>query len=421
MKYTTQLKYLFVTCSTGIEKLLCNELNSLGFQVLSTAKRGVIIQGSDNLFSDVFRVNYLSRLATRVLLPLKEFNRIKGNDDLYQGIRGMDWKRFFPNQSVTFSIDSNIHHNAFNNSQYVSQLIKDGIVDNLRDKTGNRPNVDTKNPNFLLNLFLTENQSTIYFDTSTEPLFKRGYRSSTGEAPLHENLAAAMLHFSNWHESCKNVLSRNSSRSREVLYDPCCGSATLLIEAALMATNTPPSFFRKNWAFMHLPEFDLKQFQNFKKIENEKILKINNDKILIYGTEIDKEVFNSAISNIQLSHFHHPHNTKEFHIQVYNEDCTKFNLPNPPSLVITNPPYGNRVGESKDLPSLYRKLGDIFKGQTVKPSTATILSANEQLEDHIHLHTSKKLKTRNGGLEATIKMYEMFDGKKRERNKKVET
>jgi 23S rRNA G2445 N2-methylase RlmL len=232
---------LFVTCAKGVEPYLQNELVTLGFHTnqLTNGLRGVTINSipPESLMPCIFRVNFLSRLATRVLLPIHEFKIFSGKDDLYKRTKEISWTQFIP-PNATFAISSRVDAslNEFKSPLYAVQVCKDGIVDRYRmDLGGNRrPNVDTHNPDVHIRLRMIGNDAQIFVDTSLEPLHRRGYRKTSVEAPVQETLAAFVLRL-----ACEE--SGYQFRG-SALCDPCCGSGTFLAEAAMIATNTPPDF-----------------------------------------------------------------------------------------------------------------------------------------------------------------------------------
>lgn len=229
---------LFATCAQGMEPLLVQELGQFGYDNLRSGYRGVFIPMAS--FSDIYVINYSSRIAGRVLFPLTDF-RCPNRYVLYQQASKVDWSLYLSNDK-TFAIDANVSHKELTNSLFAAQVLKDAICDQFREKTGNRPSVDTHSPDVQFNLFIRDQSAIISLDTSGSPLYKRGYRQESGPAPIQESLAAALLTLAQY-------------QGNEIVFDPCCGSGTLLIEAALMATHTPPGYLRRNWGFMNHPDF----------------------------------------------------------------------------------------------------------------------------------------------------------------------
>lgn len=223
------MKNVFVTCAQGLEKLLCQELEELGISGIKLGFKGVYVQ--EGTIEDVYHINYCSRIAGRVLVPIKHF-RCRDRKVLYQNCAEIDWLSYIP-KGKTFAIDANVKNPQLRNSLFAAQVMKDAICDQFREKFGERPNVDTRNPDIQLNLFIQNEEAIVSFDTSGVPLHKRGYRTENVQAPIQESLAAALLRIAGY-------------KGHENFCDPCCGSGTFLIEAAMIATITPPGFLRKN-------------------------------------------------------------------------------------------------------------------------------------------------------------------------------
>ena len=246
---------LFVSCAPELETLLSEELADLGIKETHLGYRGVFIEKWE--WSTIYKVNYASRLASRVLLPLSRF-KCFDRKTLYQSMIELDWSHLIK-EGRTFAIDANVHHRELRNSLFAAQVVKDAICDQLREKHGHRPSVDVANPDIQLNLFIQNTAGVISFDTSGIPLHKRGYRQETVEAPMQESLAAAILRLANYTKD-------------QILLDPCCGSGTILIEAALMATNTAPGYLRQKWGFTKHPRFDTLEWLSVKnKLDENRI------------------------------------------------------------------------------------------------------------------------------------------------------
>lgn len=379
--------YLFVTCSQGLEDLLIKELESLGFSELKKGFRGVYVPFQD--LTSVYKINYSSRLATRVLLPLFRFY-CRGKDDLYNQAKKFDWTPFIK-LNQTFLIDANVTHRMLKNSLFATQVMKDGIADHFQEKFGKRPSVDLKNPDIHLNLFINETTAIVSFDTSGDPLYKRGYRQEKGIAPLQESLAAAILMLANYD-------------SKEILLDPCAGSGTFLIEAALMATHTPPGYLRKKWAFMDLPKFSMNEWLQVKNEQDSfrKPLSKNH----IFGCEINNQMVLYSKLNLKAAGFF-----KE--IEIVKADFREFTPTLPPTLVVTNPPHGIRMNDINPLRSLYRSLGDFLKRKTAKPtSRGFIFTGSLELAKEIGLRASRKYPLVSGGVEGRLLEFDVYDEEK---------
>lgn len=372
---------LFITCSQGLEPLLCEELKELGFNDVKPGYRGAHVMGD---IEAVYKINYGSRIASRVLLPLHKF-RCFNQDQLYSGIRDIDWMPFF-RKANTLAIDANVSHKYLRNSLFAAQVAKDAICDQLRERTGSRPSVDTKTPDVQLNLFIRDMQGTIYFDTSGVPLHKRGYRIDSVEAPLQESLAAAILRIAQYKDT-------------DILLDPCCGSGTLLIEAALIASKTPPGYLRSDWGFRHLPGFSHGEFLKVKA-------EMDKDRVTLapgrfFGCDINKDAYRITKGNLRASGFHQA-------IQIAHSDFREYEPEIAPNLVITNPPHGLRMGEIESLRGLYRALGDFLKRKTAKPARAFIFTGNLDLAKEVGLAPKRRHVMHSGGVEGRLLEFDLY-------------
>lgn len=336
---------LFVTCNTPLEPLLEEELSLLGIEGIKTSRFGVYIPLS---MENIFKVNYLSRLATRVLFPLAEFS-CPDTETLYREAKKIDWLAFL-DENKTFSIDANIQHPQIRHSLYGAQLLKDAICDHIREKRNARPSVDTKNPTIQLHLTIHNQNALISFDTSGIALYKRGYREHIAQACIQETLAAAIL-----------MKARYSSR--EILCDPFCGSGTFLIEAACIATNTPAGFFRKQWGFTHLPPFKEQEWLDFKQTHDQKRTSLEPGTIM--GVDLDKNTLSMCKDNLRSAGF-------DKRITLIHGNVCDVKLPQSPTLVVTNPPFGKRF--ETDLP-LYKDLGNLLRKHCPATPWAYVLTA----------------------------------------------
>lgn len=355
---------LFVSCAGSLESLLTEELKELGLRSVESSFRGVFVP---NTMENVYTINYMSRLATRVLFPIISF-ACPDAKALYDGIRGVDWG-LYSHPSKTFSIDANISsHPTLKNSHFASLLVKDAICDAQREIFNQRSSIDQANPDLQFNLFVHKGQATLYFDTSGQPLFKRGYRTQSGVAPLQESLAAAILRLAKY-------------QPEDILADPFAGSGTFLIEAAMISTNTPPGFFRKCWGFEHMPQFDPSLWKSGKKIFDSKKIPLLPGKL--FGADQDLKAVELCRRHLDLTGFGSS-------VDVVVRSVERFNPPKKPTLIVANPPYGHRI-ERKD------QLVDQFKQflSTLSPRATYFLVPEKQ---HIDMPSSKVFSCLNGGL-----------------------
>lgn len=382
MSNSATIPPLFITCASGLEPLLLEELQELGFTHLRIGYRGVYL--SEWEWETVYRVNYASRIASRVLLPLSQFHCFDRHA-LYRHVMQLDWVPFF-RKGETFAIDANVHHRKLRNSLFAAQVVKDAICDQLRQRIGVRPSVRVECPDVQLNLYINQHHATLSFDTSGEPLHKRGYRQETVEAPIQETLAAAILRLARY-------------TSRDIYFDPCCGSGTLLIEAALMATETPPGYLRHHWGFMKHPEFDQGIWL---KVRNQ--LDVHRKSLMtghLFGIDRSQGAVRACKINLRAAGFHQE-------IDVREGDFREYCPPISPTLIVANPPHGVRLGEEEMLRPLYRALGDFMKRAALKPGRGWVFTSNLGLAKEVGLAAKRRYPLSQGGQDARLLEYDLF-------------
>ncbi len=359
--------HLFVTCPPNLEQLLTEELQELGMAARRWP-RGVSAPLS---IENAYIINYGSRFATRVLWPLAHFD-CPNREALYNEAKKIPWMDYL-SLDKTFAIDSNATNNPeFRNSHFAGLVVKDAICDVFREKTGQRPSVEVYNPAVQIHVFIFENKATISFDTTGAPLFKRGYRAGSVEAPLQETLAAAILKYADY-------------TADDVLCDPFCGSGTFLWEAALMATHTPPAYFRKNFGFFNHPLYKEEEWLAIKNKLDSRIKEMKP--YSIFGGDRDRkaiELCKATQKNTKFPlHFQHAH--------VHN-----FKTLLQPTLVVANPPYGSRIQAPQDP---YLELAEFLKTTCNGKARAAILSPHRSLPPAFGRPHKKPIPMLNGGLE----------------------
>ena len=364
----------------GLEPVLAKELTQLGANDVEIGRRMVSFTGDKEM---MYRANFQLHTAIRILKPIRHF-RAKSADDVYEEIKKIDWTEFLGTDK-TFTVDSVVFSEEFRHSKFVSYKVKDAIVDQFREKTGKRPNISVANPDIRLNMHIAEDKCTLSLDSSGESLHRRGYRQESVEAPLNEVLAAGMILLSGWQADTDFI-------------DPMCGSGTLLIEAALIAKNMAPGLFRKEFAFEKWPDFDADLFDEIYNDESQE--REFNHKI--YGYDIDMKAVNTARMNVKAAGLSDI-------ITVEQQDFKNFTQPANKSIMISNPPYGERIS-TPDLLGTYKMIGERLKHQ-FKGNDAWILSYREECFDQIGLKPSIKIPLYNGSLECEFRKYQMFDGK----------
>ena len=373
---------LFVTCGSELEPLLQQELDALGYET-RLGYRGVFV--TDDSMEAIYRINYLSRIATRVLLPLLQFN-CRNRQNLYDAVSTIDWTPYFP-PNTSFVIDANVSNlPTLKNSLFASQVVKDAICDQLTQNGKERPDVNLKHPKMRLNLFIQRTQATLSFDTSLNSLNKRGYRQSMSEAPLQESLAAALLYLAEYDGS-------------QVLYDPCAGSGTFLIEAAMIATKTPAGFFRREWGFMRHPQFSKEKWLALKAEEDAKRIPLERKKI--YGTE-------SSVEQAKFCRSHLRNVGIVDEVFLSTKDFQEFEPPVPPDFMISNPPHGRRLGDVGELKPLYRALGDWMKRKMAKPARAFIFTTSLELSKEVGLKPSRRHVIKQSNQDARFLAFDIF-------------
>lgn len=368
----------------GLEEVLAEELIALGADGVQIGNRMVSFEGDLAL---MYKANFCCRTALRILRTVYEF-KAKTTDDIYKKIKAMNWFEHL-DESSTIAVDVVAFSDYFTHSKFVAYRVKDAIVDYFVSKTGNRVSVDVKDPDLRINLHIANDVCTLSFDSSGESLHKRGYRKQQTEAPLNEVLAAGMILKSGW-------------RGETDFVDPMCGSGTFLIEAALIALNTPPGIYRKSYGFEKWKNFDKELFEHIYNDDSQE--RAFNHKI--YGSDILPEAIRIAKDNIEEAGL-------ETHIQVEvkaMEDYEK--VPAEDGLLMTNPPYGERL-QPEDLYGLYEKLGERLKHVFIGYK-AVVLSYDKKCFHAIGLKHSNRYRLVNGKLECEVRTYEIFKGKRKE-------
>ena len=364
----------------GLEEVLRDELIALGALNVEIGMRMVEFDGDLEM---MYKANMCLRTALRILKPIYSFEA-HDPDELYDAVRDLRWEDYLTPQS-TFAIDSTVHSEEFRHSQYVTYRVKDGIVDHFTDTVGQRPSIRIKGADVLFNVHISDSRVTISLDSSGEPLSKRGYRTEHNQAPVNEALAAGLILKTGW-------------RGDTPLLDPMCGSGTFLIEAALIAANINPGVYRQEFAFEKWPDFDAELFE---KVYNDDSAE-RRPQHPIMGGDIDAETVSIARHNIANAR------VGEF-VQVKWQSISDWTDNPPEGLLITNPPYGERLKPEK-IEELYRLIGECLK-KNFKGWHAWILGYKPELFDAIRLKSSVRYPVFNGALECSFREYVLFDGK----------
>lgn len=364
----------------GLEPVLAKELTQLGANDIQIGRRMVSFTGNKEL---MYRANFQLRTAIRILKPIKHF-KAKSADDVYDEVKKIDWSKYL-SLDETFSVDSVVFSEEFRHSKFVAYKVKDAIVDQFRESMGKRPNISVANPDIRLNMHIAEYDCTLSLDSSGESLHRRGYRQESVEAPLNEVLAAGMILMTGWQGDTDFI-------------DPMCGSGTLPIEAALIAHNMAPGLFRKEYAFEKWHDFDKDLFDDIYNDDSQE----REFKHHVYGYDIDIKAVNTARLNVKAAGLTST-------VTIEEADFKNFTQPANKSLLVTNPPYGERIS-TPDLLGTYKMIGERLKHQFMN-NDAWVLSYREECFDQIGLKPSIKIPVYNGSLECEFRKYQIFDGK----------
>lgn len=367
----------------GFEELLVKELKDLGAQKVEQGVRVVSFMGDKGF---MYKANLSLRTALKILKPIKTFKAV--NDvALYKGIQGIDWSNYL-SAHQTFLIDTTLHSDHFNHSQYVALKSKDAIVDQFRDNIGKRPSIDKDFPDLRIHVHIDRDQVTVSLDTSGESLHKRGYKSATNIAPINEVLAAGMLLLSGWN-------------GKSHFIDPMCGSGTILAEAAMIACNIPANINRKEFAFEKWNDWDSELFD---KILESLLKKTREFHYTIKGYDKAPSAVSKAIDNMYNANL-----AEYITIKQANFFETEKETEGPLHMVF-NPPYGERL--DIDMERFYREIGDTLK-QNYSDTNAWFITANLEALKFVGLRPSRKIKLFNGKLESRLVKYEMYAGSKK--------
>ncbi len=367
----------------GFEEILAKELENLGAQEVEIGTRAVSFKGDKGF---MYKANLSLRTALKILKPIYYF-RATNDQNLYKGIQSMDWSKYL-NADQTFVIDATIHSDNFKHSQFVSQKSKDAIVDQFRERTGQRPSVDKDFPDLRINIHIDRDQVSVALDTSGDSLHHRGYRTATNIAPINEVLAAGMVLLSGWD-------------GQSDFLDPMCGSGTILAEAAMIACNIPANINRKEFAFEKWNDWDNDLFD---QIVNSLLKRTREFHYTIKGFDKAPSAVNKAKDNIANANL-----SEYITIEQKNFFDTQKETSGPLHLLF-NPPYGERL--DIELERFYREMGDTMK-QHYPGTNAWFITGNLEALKFVGLKPSRKIKLFNGSLEARLVKYEMYEGSKK--------
>ena len=376
--------HYFGSCPRGLEDIFLKELLSINATDLEKVDGGILFAGDHEV---LYRANISSRIATRIMCLVKK-GIYEKEEDIFQSALEINWDSWF-DVNKTIKVTTTAIKCPLKSVDFMTLRIKDAICDFFREKFAKRPNVDIREPDIKVHLFLERNNFAIYLDASGDPLYQRGFRKASVEAPIKENLAAGIIKLSGWEPG-------------QAFFDPMCGSGTFLIEAALIATNQPPGL-KRDFGFMQWKNFDKLLFESLKKSYQNMI--IRQKFLRIYGSDKDLRAVRVSIKNLVLAGF-------ENNIQLA---CQEFNEIKPPldeGVLVTNPPYGERIGEDEALNNAYPEWARTLK-QSFAGWRAYFLTNDFNMPKLMRLAPSKKTPLFNGALDCRLFEIKMVAGSNR--------
>jgi putative N6-adenine-specific DNA methylase len=369
----------FARIADSLKEAGAKELAELGAEDVEPEFSGIHFRADK---STLYRINYQSRLLSRCLAPLISYT-CHDTDTLYRKAKQIAWEDFFT-QGNTFAISGDVSDSVISHSKYATLRLKDAVADYFKEKTGRRPDVSVRNPDILLNLHIRHDKAVISLDASGGALHRRGYREESVSAPMQETVAAAIIRFSEWNGSVP-------------LYDPLCGSGTFLCEALMRYSNIPAGVFRNRFGFEFLPDFDGAVWKQVKKEADGHIREL--PKGLIAGSDVSAVAVSAARTNLMGLHYGN-------NVSVERGDFRQL-----PALeehvIVTNPPYGIRMGRNENLEMFYKNFGDFLK-QKCKGSTAFVYFGERAYIKKIGLKASWKKPIKAGGLDGRLVKYEIY-------------
>lgn len=375
----------------SLEPVLAQEIKALGGENIQVLKRAVQFEGDLKL---LYRANLELRTAIRILVHFAEF-KTKHENHFYKKMQSIDWAKYI-NLNDTFAIDGVTTSKYITHSKYMALKAKDAIVDQFRERTGRRPNVNTYDPTLRINIFLNhENVCKISFDSSGEALHKRGYRVESQEAPINEVLAAGMILLSGWQQDCDFV-------------DPMCGSGTIPIEAAMMAHHIAPNLGREKFAFQKSKKFDPDLWE---LVKTEAKAKIRPYAHKIYGFDKDFKAISIAKGNAMKGEF-------ESLVRFERKQFERLEPTSDKGVLMLNPPYDERL-QIQDIEAFYKMIGDNLK-QKFSGWEAWIISSNVEAMKKIGLRATRRIPLLNGSLDCKFQQFKMYSGSKKRGGSAIE-
>lgn len=378
---------MIITCNKWLATYLEKEVLELGFKPTRVFPTGVELNASLN---DCIKLNLNLRCASQVLYRLQEFTA-ENHDELYQKLVKLEWEKLI-DFSGYFSVTSNVDNPTITTPLFANLRVKDAIVDRIKEKHKIRPDSGSDYNKVVIHLYWKEEKAEIYIDSSGETLAKHSYRKIPGKAPMLEALAASTIYATGWDQQSNFV-------------NPMCGSGTLAIEAALIATKRTPGLLRMNYGFMHILGYDEEVFFTERKILKDQVVKHIDFKII--ATDISDDAVDISVKNAMTAGVDHL-------IDFQTCDFADTEIPEGGGVVMFNPEYGERLGSQSNLEATYKRMGDFMK-QHCKGYKGYIFTGNPDLAKKIGLKASKRIEFYNGKLDCRLLAYELYDGSKREK------
>lgn len=383
--FNTQSR-IIITCSKRLSPYLEQEVRALGYEPKRVFVTGVELRGT---MKDCIKLNLHLRSASQVLFGIFDFY-CDSPEDLYKRVKNSPWEELLHINGY-FSVTSNVQHESIETPLFANVKVKDAIVDRFRDKFGKRPNSGNESDKAVLSLYWKDTQATMFIDTSGETLTKHGYRKIPGKAPMIESLASATIYATKWDRKSPFI-------------NPMCGSGTLAIEAALIATGRKPGLLRKNYSFMHFKGYEPAFFDVELEALQSEISEVPELKII--ATDISEDAVNIAQINAKYAGV-------ENYISFAVCDFFDTEIPEQKGGVLfINPEYGERLGEETELEKTYQRIGDFMK-QKAGGYSGYIFTGNLELAKKIGLKTTRRIEFYNGKIDCRLLEYELYEGSKR--------
>lgn len=383
MGYFTSVGTITITCHKRITPYLEQEVKDLDFTIIESFVTGVRLQGTIN---DCIKLNLNLRCASQVLYSLKKFEAVNA-DAVYNNVITFPWEDVLPEPGY-FSITSNVQNDTINNSMFANLRVKDAIIDRLRDKRGARPSTGSELTGAVIHLFWKQESAEVFIDTSGDSLARHGYRKIPGLAPMLESLAAATIYATHWDRVSPFI-------------NPMCGSGTVAIEAAMIATNRRPGLFRTNYAFMHLQGYDETVYQKEDALLESQITEVPGLRII--ATDYDKKAIENARKNAIAAGV-----TQLIEFTVCDFAKTEI-PPGVPGIFYVNPEYGERLGDVKELEETYSRIGDFMK-QKCGGYFGYVFTGNMELAKKIGLKAKRRIEFYTSTIDCRLLEYELYSG-----------